>query len=67
MLRYKIFYLVKDVCKSNLKLKYVSGWIKVVKYNLVFVKMIEVVRFLLIGDLKDDEKIYFMNVYKVKC
>lgn len=67
MLGYKIFYLVKGFCKINLKLKYISEWIKVVKYNLVFVKMIEVVKFLLIEDLKDDEKIYLMNVYIVKC
>lgn len=59
------FFLLK--WRINLKLKYISEWIKVVKYNLVFVKMIEVVKFLLIEDLKDDEKIYLMNVYIVKC
>lgn len=48
-------------------MEYISEWIKVVKYNLVFVKMIEVVRFLLIEDLKDDKKIFFLNVYIVKC
>lgn len=64
---HKIFHLVKDVRKSNLKLKHVSGRIKAAKYNSAFAKMTEVVRFLPTGDSKDDKKIYSMNAHKVKC
>lgn len=64
---HKILHSVKDVRKSNLKLKHISERIKAAKYNSAFAKMTEVVRFLPTGDSKDDKKIYSMNAHIVKC